>query len=302
MVQDGPLNVFNSNLGVDFRFFVRLHDGRGLLSCHSLNVVLVVDCVGDVVGRLSDGISRPEGIAVNGKGLIHVVDRHKNCIHVFNDDLSYRRSIFLDAPGSLNQPVGIAISGVDDKIYVADNENHRVLVLSAEGDHVHTFGGGGHGTAPGQFFCPCGVALFDHPIHGELVIVSEWGGGRVQVFHVTGALFALYGGVSHAHDVVVDSDGMVYVSEYSNRKIKRFSLDGAILGGGEWGGSVVSLVAENNGLHSVVMRDRVVSVLKDCKKRKRNASSSAASLWHPDGGCLDIRVHRDESDTVCGVD
>lgn len=269
-VEMQPLNIFNSNLGVDFRFFVRLHDGRGLVSCHSLNVVLVVNSDGDVVGRLSDGISRPEGIAVNGKGLIHVVDRHENCIHVFGGDLSRQRSIYMDNrdPGSLNQPVGIAISGVDDRIYVADNENHRVLVLSAEGDHVYTIGGGGYDTAPGRFFCPCGVALFNHPIHGELVIVSEWGGGRVQVFRVTGALFALYGGVSHAHDVVVDSDGVVYVSEYSNRKIKKFSLDGELVGGGEWGGSAVSLVADNSGLNSVVMRDQVVLVLKENKKRR----------------------------------
>lgn len=270
-MQEGPHNIFNSNFESDFRFFVRLHDGRGLLSCHSLNVVLVVNGNGDVMGRISEGICKPEGIAVNSKGFIHVVDRHKNCIHVFDKNLSLQRSICMNNndPGPMNQPVGIAISGVDDRIYVADNENHRVLVLSAEGEHVFTFGSGGYGTAPGRFFCPCGVAIFNHPVHGELVIVSEWGGGRVQVFRVTGTLFALYGGVSHAHDVVVDSDGIVYVSEYSTRRIKRISLDCELVGGGEWGGSAVSLVAGRSGLDSVVMRDQVVSVLKEEKKRKR---------------------------------
>jgi hypothetical protein len=112
------------------------------------------------------------------------------------------------------------------------------------------------------------VALFNHPVHGELLIVSEWGGGRVQVFR-DGSLFALYGGVSHAHDVVVDSEGVVYVTEYSSRKIKKFSLDGELVGGAEWSSSAVSLVSDaSGGLHSVVMPDRVVVVLKEAKKRR----------------------------------
>jgi tripartite motif-containing protein 2/3/tripartite motif-containing protein 71 len=169
----------------------------------------------------------------------------------------------------MNQPVGIAISPLNHRIYVADNENHRVLVLSEEGGYRGDIGGVTHGTAPGHFFCPCGVALFNHPVHGELLIVSEWGGGRVQVIRVTdGSLFALYGGVSHAHDVVVDSEGIVYVTEYSSRKIKKFSLDGELVGGAEWSSSAVSLVPDAGGLHSVVMTDRVVVVLKETKKRR----------------------------------
>jgi hypothetical protein len=89
------------------------------------------------------------------------------------------------------------------------------------------------------------------------------------VFRVTdGSLFALYGGVSHAHDVVVDSEGIVYVTEYSSRKIKKFSLDGEMVGGAEWSSSAVSLVPDASGLYSVVMPDRVVVVLKEVKKRR----------------------------------
>ena len=109
-----------------------------------------------------------------------------------------------------------------------------------------------------------GIALYDHPIHGELVIVSEWGGGRVQVFRTTGEVFAIFGGVQHAHHAVVDGEGTIYVSEYATRRIKRFSLDGD-----SWGvldESAVSLVAETEvGLAVTVTQTRVVGM----RNRKR---------------------------------
>jgi DNA-binding beta-propeller fold protein YncE len=268
-MQTDTFNIYNQNTESDFRFFARLSDGRGLLSCHALNAVLVVNSGGDVIGQLSEGIAKPEGIAVNSKGFVYVVDRHNNCIHVYDENLIHQRGILTDfqEPGKLNQPVGIAISKVDDRIYVADNENHRVLALTADGKYISTLAG----SSGIPFFCPCGLALFNHPVHGELIIVSEWGGGRVQVFKTSGALFALYGGVEHAHHVVVDNDGIIYVSEYSTRKIKKFNINGDLLGGSEWGNSAVSIVAANGGgVDSVVMRNQVVMVIKDCKRRRRD--------------------------------
>ena len=263
------MNIYSQSENADYRFFVRLPDGRGLLSCHARNVVVIVNSSGDEVGQLEDGIRRPEGIAVNSKGYVFVVDRYNNCVHVYDENLVRQCGIVTDSqpPGRMNQPVGIAISTIDDSIYVADNENHRVLIFTAGGKYRSSLGDG-YDTAPGKFFCPCGIALYVHPAHGELIIVSEWGGGRVQVFRTDGRLFALYGGVEHAHHVVVDADGIIYVSEYSARKIKKFSLTGDLLGGGEWDSSAVSLVAGKSGVDAVVMRNQVVLVLSEGKKRK----------------------------------
>ena len=264
------MNIYNRSESADYRFFARLPDGRALLSCHARNVVVIVNGNGDEVGKLEDGqIKKPEGIAVNSKGHVFVVDRHNHCIRVFDEKLVQQRGIVTDFQpvGRMNQPVGIAISTIDDSIYVADNENHRVLVFTAAGEYRSTLGDN-YGSAPGKFFCPCGVALYVHPVYGEMVIVSEWGGGRVQVFKADGSLFALYGGVEHAHHVVVDADGIIYVSEYSARKIRKFSLTGDILGGGEWTSSAVSLVAGKSGVDAVVTPIQVVLVLGECKKRR----------------------------------
>ena len=269
-------NIHTPNPLADYRFFAPLPDGRALVSCHAQNAVLVVDRTGDVTGTLSTVFALPEGIAINSEGTVFVVDRHHHCIHRYDADLVYQSTIVAtshpDTP-KLNQPVGIAISAINDQIWVADNENHRVVVFDAEGRYLKTLGDG-FGPLPGQLFCPCGIALYDHPAHGELVIVSEWGGGRVQVFKAsTGDVFAIYGGVPHAHHVVVDSEGVIYVTEYSTRSVKRFSLDGDQSSAREE--SVVSLVAgvEKKGLRLLVERHRVIETGNEPAARKRKMES-----------------------------
>jgi len=267
-----PIAVHTSNQESNYRFFVRLADGRALLSCHAQNAVLIVDCGGAVVGKVEPMalFAKPEGIAIDSKGCIFIVDRHNNCIHVLDQHLVHLRSMITahQPIGRLNQPVGIAVSPKDGRIWVADNENHRVVALTENGWHSATLGSG-YGTAPGQLFCPCGVAIYDQPDYGELIVVSEWGGGRVQVFEAaTGNVFAIFGGVPHAHHVVVDKEGIMFVSEYSSKRIKRFSIDGNWRSGCEE--SAVSLVAGDDGLAMVVTPTRVVVEDGDGKtKRKR---------------------------------
>ena len=255
------MNIHTSNPDADYRFLAELPDGRCLLSCHKQNAVLVVDskAAGNVTGRL-EGVefSRPEGIAIDQQGRVLVVDRYNHCIRVFDSQLTYQTRIGAAGTGDaeFNQPVGIAVSPVDGRIWIADNENHRVQAL--DGSTFSTSLGLGLGTKPGQLYCPCGIALYNHAQHGELVIVSEWGGGRVQVFKTNGDVFAIFAAVQHAHHVAVDADGNVIVSEYATRKIKRFSLDG------EWKELQASTVSI--GPDWFVTQDRV---LKRSRKRKQ---------------------------------
>ena len=267
-------NVYALDPSSDWRFFARLPDGRALVSCHARNAVLIVDGEGSEIGRLAFEFGKPEGIAVHpGDGRVLVVDRHHHCIRVFDSCLNPMRSIATDhqPPRQLNQPVGIAISPSGNSVWVADNENHRVLQLDADGKYVSTLGSGCIGTAPGCMFCPCGVAVFDHPAHGELVIVSEWGNGRVQVFRASsgGEVFAMYGGVPHAHHVTVDSHANIYVSEYATRKIKIFNLNGAEYRCAGELPSAVSLVAAAADLDTIVTQNRLVRVPSRYHSKKR---------------------------------
>ena len=95
------------------------------------------------------------------------------------------------------------------------------------------------------------------------------------MFKANGDLFSIFGGVAQAHHVAVDEDGVVYVSEYATRRVKRFSLDGDWRD--EWGASAVSLVAETDaGLAMVVTQKQVIRTdggeeSGESHKRKRDA-------------------------------
>jgi DNA-binding beta-propeller fold protein YncE len=174
------------------------------------------DVVGDVVGR---EFKQPEKMAF-GKGGVYAVDRYNGCVRVFEFDgeggWNHARSFGEDV---LNQPVGIAIDPSSQRVYVANNENHNVAVFESDGRFVRTIGGP-YGQGAGELFCPCGVALYK-----GLVIVAEWGNGRVQVFDEGGRSILVLGGFPHAHDVVVDErDGGVYVALYSSKRIRKFSI------------------------------------------------------------------------------
>jgi len=253
------MNIYTSNPDADLRFLVELADGRCLVSCHGQNAVLIVDAEGNVTGKI-EGVefARPEGIAIDTKqkGRVLVVDRFNHCIHAF-DGQSLAPVARIGSRGSgdaeFNQPVGIAVSAVDGRIWIADNENHRVQALDSSGAFSTVLGAG-------RLFCPCGIALVNHAQHGELVVVSEWGGGRVQVFKTNGDVFAIFPGVQHAHHVVVE-EGVVLVSEYATRKIKRFSLEGEDT-------EMTSSAVVSIGSEWLVMRDRVERRPKSLKRAR----------------------------------
>jgi len=238
------MSVFDENPANDFRFLLKLPDSRLLLSCHGTNSVLVLDAHGQRISVLKDWFSKPEGLALVGNN-VYIVDRYKHCVHVFNATTLMHVTSFGgpgQAPGQFNQPVGIAASA-SGALWVADNENHRVQLVSVAGEHIKTLGGR-LSDDPGSFFCPCGVVTYNHPQHGELVLVSEWGGHRVQVFKGD-KVFAIFPGIQNAHSLCVDKAGRVCVSEYATACIKRFLLDGESI---QLERSAVSLNVEEDGM------------------------------------------------------
>lgn len=188
------------------------------------NAVLILnDCEVGVVD-----FTHPDGIAADSTGRIFVVDCFLHCVHVFSPDLllltTYGTLGFYGrAPGQFNQPTGIAVSKRDDSVYVADTDNHRVQVLSSCGAHVATLGLG-FGVDPGYFSRPCALAIYDHPLHGELIVVCEWGGNRVQVITADGGVLAVFEEIKKPYHVVVDAGGALYVTEFVTREIKRLTL------------------------------------------------------------------------------
>ncbi len=70
-----------------------------------------------------------------------------------------------DINGFFRHPRRIAV-GMEGEIFVADRCNHRIQVFQPCGKHLRSIGK--HGTRPGQFNHPVGVAITNN-----MLIVSE---------------------------------------------------------------------------------------------------------------------------------
>ena len=217
------MNIFDTP---EFRFAAPYRDGKLLVTSKSSNSLVFADRGGEAVGGLMGDFAQPDGIAYDeASGRVYVVDRYHHCVKVFDEKIVMESVIGNEL--ILNQPVGIALDG--NRIYVADNENHRVAVFDKEGNLVDSIGSG-YGSGYGEMFCPCGVAIYN-----GLLIVAEWGGGRVQIFK-DGNEILIKEGFPHAHDVKVDKDGVVHVAVYSAKQVRSFKIlgiDGEVVTTGE---------------------------------------------------------------------
>lgn len=170
----------------------------------------------------------PTNVALSADGEIYVTDGYGNArVHKFSPDgrllLSWGEPG--TGPGQFRVPHGIAVDR-HGTVFVADRENNRVQLFSADGKFLDERTG---------IARPCQVA-FDAA--GNL-LVAELGyragmwpgtsppspdatGGRVSVFDSRGELLTRWGGGDNPtapgdffapHDICVDSRGDVYVAE-----------------------------------------------------------------------------------------
>ena len=100
-------------------------------------------------------------------------------------------------------------------IYVSDGYgNAFVHHLSPTGEHISTWGGPGVG--PSEFRLPHGVWMASWRGQ-ETVYVCDRENSRIQLFSLDGEYLGKVPGVRRPTDIVVDGDGMRYVSELLSR-------------------------------------------------------------------------------------
>jgi sugar lactone lactonase YvrE len=155
------------------------------------------------------------------------------------------------ANGQFTNPNDLAV-GAGGQVYVADTDNHRIQRFTADGAYVGqwgTFGG-----QAGQFSSPSGIAIDS----GGNVYVADRGNSRVQKFSADGTFQRMWGyGVSTGgqtfeicttppcraglpgtgpgqlgtpHGLAVDPNGNVYVTDFFDNQIERFTSDGSYSG------------------------------------------------------------------------
>lgn len=120
------------------------------------------------------------------------------------------------------------------EIYVADMENHRIQVLTEQGEFLRSFGS--PGTGNDQFNRPRGVAV---DVERDRVYVTDCRNNRISVFSTNGAWLTHFG--TGSDDVTMNlhvpyglhldpSKEFLYVADYGNHRVVVLSaLSGKVL-------------------------------------------------------------------------
>ncbi len=119
---------------------------------------------------------RPVGIAADREGWVAVADQAQNkVLYLQNEsnELKYVRSVtFEDSEKPLAAPMGLAIE--NGRLYIADSENHRVVVTDRNGTLLETIG---TDEKRWHLFRPFDVAVIAEPSYNyyqsKFIIVSD---------------------------------------------------------------------------------------------------------------------------------
>ncbi len=157
----------------------------------------------------------PYGIALTSQKHIFVTDvaNHRVQRFVPESDHRYRFVSLFGTQGTgkqnLNSPEGIAVLG-EDRVYVADKSNHRILVLKNM-KQQSIIGRFGH--QPGHFNLPRDVV-----VGPKFLLVSDTGNKRIQALTFEGKLVTVFSGYNYIlfkpnipSFIAIDSYGFILV-------------------------------------------------------------------------------------------
>jgi hypothetical protein len=132
---------------------------------------------------------------------------------------------------SLLWPAGVSPHrDLQDRVYVSDTANHRVVVLERTGRRLPDIGG--PGSADGKLDRPMGLG-FDPS--GNILYVAEAGNRRVSAFSArSGRFLVKFGALESPGSLAVGPDGVVHVADAGLRAVARFQPEfdakGALVG------------------------------------------------------------------------
>ena len=202
-------------------------------------------------------LARPQGVAVDASGNLYIADSRNNRIRKVDTSGTVTTIAGTGEEGNsgdggpaveaqLDQPTRVAVDGAGN-LYIADFSNHRIRRVDASGT-ITTIAGtgeGGYGGDGGEavvakLFWPSGLAVDGS---GNLYI-AEYNNHRVRKVDTSGTITTVAGtGVkgfsgdngpatearlASPRDVAVDASGNLYISDVTNRRVRKVDSSGMI--------------------------------------------------------------------------
>lgn len=174
-------------------------------------------------------VSKPSGLAFDGRGRVYVTDANDHFIRVYEASGVFMRE-FKNVQGKESGLTGIAVDSTG-VAYTADPVNGCIQVFQADtGTWVRKLGSKGDG--PGQMQLPCGLAVD----RLNQIYCVDYGLSRVSVFNKAGTLIRIFGekgtgpgqfNVPRA--VTVDQNDKIYVLDSLNHRVQVFDPSGEFL-------------------------------------------------------------------------
>lgn len=218
-------------------------------------------------------LEKPTGVACDGERLF-IVERDASRVQAWRLDDG---APLAQSGRWLRRPRGAAVVG--PHLFVADTGSDRVVRLCAS-DLAFELSFGQHGSAPGEFDAPCGVASDG----AELVVVSDLCNHRLQVFDLDGELSRVVGGGGRGGAPgrfagpwgVAIRGGHLYVAEMAARRVQVLSWPGC-----EPRQLVPLPAASEMGLRGVAVGGDGTAYVADLRARRLWALASVAARAPP---------------------
>ena len=165
-------------------------------------------------------LSNPRGIAIHKK--VYVADCNNHRISVFKKN-NGEFCCFINNE-HLDAPYNISIDK-NDLLFVVDHDQHSICSFTLEGEFVNKFGS--EGKHWGQLNEPCGVFTDLN----DCILVADSGNHRMLIFdkdgnciHCIGSIAgSLAGKFNCPRGVALSSDGSIYITDSTNKRIQIFS-------------------------------------------------------------------------------
>jgi uncharacterized protein (TIGR03437 family) len=228
---------------------------------NSAGIITTIACTG-VAGYGGDGgpatqarCNSPSGIAVDTAGNVYFSDSTNQRVRKIGLDgiistvagnglASFSGDGGPAIAASLNYPAGLlAYAG---NLYIADRYNQRIRCLTLDGN-INTVAGGGSGSLVGdggmatlaQLSYPRGLAVDPQ----GRILIADTNNSRIRRFIPGGTITTIAGeyqgffgdngpatsaDLNEPEGVAVDKNGVIYISDYGNQRIRAISTNGTI--------------------------------------------------------------------------